>query len=207
MTLLQISQTAHEMSSNAQRMLLQLFFLKNVQNRETRCARDGIAAERAEKFHAIIECICDLLRGDHRGERKRVANGLAKNHDVGNHSLCFKSPEVRAQASKSHLDFVGDADAARGTDVTIDHRKITGRKYDLPPDAGHCLRNICGDAASLGLYGRKNLLNMPRIPCSGFAVIAAIQAAIVVGEWRDVHPWLFPVSAGSVKFVGLMSIN
>src|SRR5712664_4176652 len=148
MTLLQIPQTAHELSSNAQRMLLQLFFLKNVQNREPRRASNGIAAKRTEKLHAIVEGIGDLTRGDNRRERKRIADRLAKNHDVGNHSLCFKSPEVSAQAPKSHLDFVGDADAARGTDVTVNRRKITGRKYDLPADAGQCFRNICSDAAS-----------------------------------------------------------
>src|SRR6266850_7965847 len=99
-------------------MLLQLFFFKNIQNRETRCASDGIAAERTEKLHPIVEGVGDLTFGDNRRDRKRIADRLAKNHDVGNHILRFESPEVRAQAPKSHLDFIGDADAARCAYVT-----------------------------------------------------------------------------------------
>src|SRR6266478_5289466 len=202
MTLLQIPQTAHELSSNAQRMLLQLFFLKNVQNREPRRASNGIAAKRTEKLHAIVEGIGDLTRGDNRRERKRIADRLAKNHDVGNHILRFESPEVRAQASKSQLNFIGDADAARCAYVTVHRREITRRKYNLPADAGQCFRNICGDAASFGLCACKNFLNMPRVLCSCFVVIAAIQAAVVISERRDVHPRLLPVPAGAIKFIG-----
>ena len=111
--LLQLFQTTHEVSSHAQGMLLQLLFFQNIQNRETRRASDRIAAKRAEKFHAIIEGISDLLRGDHCAKRKRIANGLAKNNDVWNDALRFESPEVITQPPKSHLDFVGDANAAR----------------------------------------------------------------------------------------------
>src|SRR5882762_1629907 len=134
--LLQFFQTSHEMSSNMRSTLLQLLCFQNIQNRETCRASNRVAAERAEEFHAIIECICDLLGGDHRGERKRIANGLAKHDDVGNHILRFESPEVLPQAPKSHLDFVGDTNAARCADITVNRRKITGRKYNLPANAG-----------------------------------------------------------------------
>src|ERR1700738_116725 len=133
--LLQLFQASHEMSSHAQSMLLQLLFFQNIQNRETRRASDRVAAKRAEEFHAIIEGICDLLRGDHRAKRKRIANGLAKNNDVWNDSLRFESPEAGAQAPKSHLCFVGVANAAGRTDVTVNLLKITGGKYNLPADA------------------------------------------------------------------------
>src|SRR2546425_1671290 len=54
---------------------------------------------------------------------------------------------------------------------------------------------------SFGLCPRKNLLNMPCVLFSCFAVIAAIQSAVVIGERRDVYPWFPPASAGPVEFV------
>src|SRR5258708_18539969 len=202
MALLQLSQTADETSSNAQRMPLKLFFFQNIQTRETRRASNRIPAKRTEKLHAIVEGICDFLSSDNRGERKRIADRLSKHYDVGNHVLCFESPQVRTQASKSHLDFVGYADTARRADVTINCREITGGKYNLPANAGQCFRNICGHAASFDLCARKDSLNMPRVLCSCLAIIAEIQAAVVIGERGNVHPRLLPASSGSVKFVG-----
>src|SRR6267378_2393605 len=67
---LQRLQALNEMRADAQSVLLQILFLENIQNRKTRCARDGIAAKRAEKFHAVVERIGDFRRSDNCRERK-----------------------------------------------------------------------------------------------------------------------------------------
>src|SRR5882672_4608385 len=69
---LQRLQALDEMRADAQGVLLQILFLENIQNRKTRCARDGIAAKRAEKFRAG-KPLPDNPGGERSGRRRSAA--------------------------------------------------------------------------------------------------------------------------------------
>src|SRR6267143_3876414 len=199
---LQRLQTLDEMRADAQGVLLQVPFFQDVQNGQTRCARDGIAAKRAEKFHAVVERIGDFRRSDNRRQRKSVPDRLAQNHDVRNHALRFESPKMRSKTPESDLHFVGDADRACSADVTVNLRQIIRRKNDLAADARQRFCDKCCDSASVSTRALENLRNVARIFCSGLLVAAAIRAAVIIRERRNVNPGLFPAASGTVEFVG-----
>src|SRR5260370_4348127 len=125
---LQSLQALDKMRADTQSALLQLFFFKNIQNRKTSSAGDWITAKGAEKFHPVVKGIGDLRRGDHRRERKRIADGFAENDDIRNHALRFESPEMRSQTPEPDLHFVGNTHGARTRHWRINLSEITHRK-------------------------------------------------------------------------------
>jgi len=101
-------------------VFLKIFFTQDLEDREAGGTGDGIAAECAEKFHAVVEGSGDFSSGDDGGERKSIADGFAEDDDVGNNLLRFETPEMRAEAAEADLDFVRDADTTRRAHVFVD---------------------------------------------------------------------------------------
>ena len=89
-------------------------------------ARHGVAAERAEELHAVVERIRDRARRRDRANRMTVAQRLAHHDDVGHDVLILERPEARAHATESRLHFVGDAHAAGRANV-LDRRSRDSR--------------------------------------------------------------------------------
>src|SRR5260370_18221672 len=132
MALLQSFQSVDEMLPDAQGILLQVFFFKNIQNREPCGARHRVAAKSAEKLHSAVERIGDFWRGDHRRERKAIAAGFAEDDNVRHDTLRLESPQMCSETPESDLHFVGNAHRARFMHITVDLREIARRKDHLP---------------------------------------------------------------------------
>ena len=130
--------------------MLEMIVFEHIENSEARGASNRIAAERAEKFHAIVEAGGDFRSGDDGSEREGISDGLAEHHDVGDDVLRFESPEVRAEAAEADLHFVGDADATGRADVLVGFGEIAGRKNNLAGDAGERFGDVRGDSAAFG---------------------------------------------------------
>src|SRR5215469_17848567 len=116
---LQLVELGQEKSARAQGVLLQAFFLQDVQNRQSHGTGDRVAAEGAEKLHAVVEGFGDSSRSHHRRERESVSDGLAEDHDVRHYALRFKSPKVSAQTAESDLHLISDTRSAGGPHVPI----------------------------------------------------------------------------------------
>ncbi len=116
--------------------MLKIFVAKDVEDSKAGGTGDRISAEGAEELHAVVERGGNFGSGDNGGERKGVSNGLAKDGDVRNNALGFKTPEVRAEPPEANLNFVGNADAAGSANMLIDFGEIIWRKNDLTRDAG-----------------------------------------------------------------------
>src|SRR5262249_31361997 len=108
---------------------------------------------------------------------------LAENHDVWNNSLRFESPEMRAQASKTDLNFIRDANAACGAHKPIDLGKIVRGKHDLPRDARQSLCKI-SHPPPLFLEPFYIFADVRRIFFAKIFFSAAIQTSIVVRNRR-----------------------
>src|ERR1700752_2587686 len=91
----------------------------HIEYRQTNGARNGVAAEGIEIFHAVIERVRDFRRGDYGRQGMSIADWFAHRHNIGYDSLRLESPEVRADSPKTNLHFIGDANAARVAYVTI----------------------------------------------------------------------------------------
>src|SRR5260370_29169128 len=105
MALLQSFQSVDEMLPDAQGILLQVFFFKNIQNREPCGARHRVAAKSAEKLHSVVERIGDFWRGDHRRERKAIADRFAEDDNVRHDAFHLESPEMRSKTPESAHHF------------------------------------------------------------------------------------------------------
>src|SRR6266478_8782453 len=109
---------------------------------------------------------------------------------------------MRSKTPESDLHFVGDTNRACSAHVTVNLRQIIRRKNDLAADARQRFCDKCCDAASVSTRAVENLRDVTRIFCSGLLVAAAIRAAVIIRERRNVHPGLFPAPSRAVEFVG-----
>ena len=101
-------------------ILLKMFIAQNVEHGKSGSTSDRVTAERAEKLYGFAEGSSDLRGGDYGRQRKSVADGFAEDNDVGNNALRLETPEMRAEAAKTDLNFIGDADTAKGAHVFVD---------------------------------------------------------------------------------------
>ncbi len=99
--------------------MLKIFVAKDIQDSEPCGAGYGIAAEGAEKLHAIVEGGRDFGSGDDGSERESVADRLSQDEDIGNYALGFETPEMRAQAAKTDLHFIGNAHRTGGAHLFV----------------------------------------------------------------------------------------
>src|SRR5207248_9894133 len=113
----------------------------------------------------------------------------------------FESPEMRSQSSEPDLHFVGDANRTCCAHMFVDFLKISRGENNLPANAGQGFGNVRGDASAFRVRALQDLLDMPRIFPAGFFVLAPVQAAIVVGQRRYMHPRFFPATAGAIEFI------
>ncbi len=163
MLLLQRFQPRDQIIPNAQRIFLEMLVFEDVQNSESRGAGNGIAAEGAEEFHAVVEACGDFWSGDDCRERECISDRFAEHHDVGDNALRLEAPEVRAETAEADLHFVGDADAACGADVLVGFREISGRKNNLAGDAGQRFGDVRCDAAALRVSILQSLGDVLRV--------------------------------------------
>src|SRR5215470_17600925 len=94
------------------RVPLKFLIAKHVQHREPGCATDGIPAKCAEELHTVGKGSGNFRRGHDPRERKRVPDGLAKNHNIRNNALRFEAPKVGTETPETNLYFVCDAYSA-----------------------------------------------------------------------------------------------
>jgi len=71
----------------------------------------------------------------------------------------------------------------------------------LSPDAGQCLRDIRGDFAPFPFCLFKDFTDVRGIFLADFGFATPIQPAIVIGDWRNVHPGLLTASTYAVELV------
>src|SRR5437762_9022174 len=76
----------------------------------------------------------DLRRGDNRAERATVPDPFGHRHDVGNHTLRFETPIMRASPPKPGLHFIGDADPTGVAHMLVSVFEITIGKNDATAD-------------------------------------------------------------------------
>src|SRR5262249_1830381 len=148
-TLLQFGETAQPVVTDSLCVVLQILVAQNIQHRKAGCTSYWIAAERAKEFHTSGEGRSDFLRRDNRSQRKCVADWFTENGDVRNDALRFKSPKMRAQPSKTDLNFVSNADASGRADVAICFRQIVLRENNLSGNAGQSFGEKCRAAILL----------------------------------------------------------
>jgi len=157
---LQFTEHGEPASADSQGVVLKIFVTQHVEDGESRGTGNRIATKSAEEFHAVIEGSSDFRRGDDRGKWEGIADGFPEDDDIGNDALRFETPEMRAEACETDLHFIGDANAARGTNVLVDFGQIVGRENDLAPDAGERLRNVGRDGAVFLFQLFQNLYNV-----------------------------------------------
>src|SRR5262249_28042326 len=136
-------ETSDQRGTDLTRVILQALLLHDVEDREANGARDGAAAERAEKLHPVVERFRDLARRHHRAQRVAVPDGLSEHGDVGNDALRFERIEVVAHPSVRRLYFIRDTDTPGGADDRVDRCEIPIRQDDLSADARRALRDEC----------------------------------------------------------------
>ena len=127
----------------------------------------------------------NLRRRDHGSERTAVADTFGHRDDVGNHALCFETPEVRARPAKARLHFVRDANATGGADVLVSVLEITLRKLHEPTDALNGFSDERRDLARRGVIN--HLFHVVCVFQSGVRIVIAERAAILVGCERVMH--------------------
>src|SRR5579859_1340752 len=126
-----------------------MFRFEHIQNSESRGARDGIAAKGAEELHSIVETGGDFKRRDDGRKRKSVPDWFSEHHDIRDDTLRFESPEVGAQAAEADLHFVRNAYSARGANVLVCFREISGRENDLASDTRQSFGDVCSHASAI----------------------------------------------------------
>ncbi len=178
-----------------------MLFFEYLQNRESGGARYRIAAEGAEEFHSIIETCGDFRSGDDCSKREGIADRFAEHHDVRNDSLRLESPEVRAEAAKADLHFIGDADATCGANVLVGFREISGRKNNLTGDARHSLGDVRSRAAAFSAHSLQQQRDVLRVVCSRCGIIPPVWTAIIVRNCCDMDPRLAAAASRSIKLV------
>lgn len=119
------------------------------------------------------------MGGDHGGERGTVANTLGHDDDVGLDALGLESPESLTGAAEAGLDFVGNADAARRTDVFINFLQVAIGKHD---GSAHALDGFGDKARNFSWAGEADqLLDVGGIIFAGVRVGGGPGTAVRVG--------------------------
>src|SRR5258708_4440715 len=101
------------------------------------------------------------------------------------------------ETPKTHLNFVGNAHASGGPDMTVNLAQISGRENDLPGNAGQRLGDPGGGTADL-LQDFRYVSGILRAEIR-FAL--AMQSAIVVGDGCDADPGFATSAARAVELV------
>ena len=179
---------AKQMRADVKRVRLQSFVAQDVEHREPDRARHRVPAERAEVLHPVVERVGDRARRRDRADRMAVAERLSHHDDVGHDVLILERPEARAHAPESGLHFVGDAHAAAGAHVLVHLLEIARREDELSADARARLGDERRDAAAPVAQFVDDRADVRRVLRACVGVAASIEAAIVVGQRRDVHP-------------------
>ena len=155
-----IHESAHadeEIVAEGEGILAQAIALKDFQHLETDRAGDGIAAEGVEIFHAVVEAVGNLARGDQGRHRVAVADGLAHGDEVRHRPFRLERPHMRADAAEADLHLVGDHQRTCRAGGGIGGGEITFRQHDLPRRT----RQRFGDEGGGRVSG-------PRKLCRGF---------------------------------------
>src|ERR1700730_9472838 len=122
------------MLAYVKRVLLKMLAINDLKDSASLRTDNWISAKGVE-MNARGKRLRDLGLGHDRGKRHTVADALRHRYDIRNYALRFKSPIVRAGPSKTRLNFVRDADAARRTHVPVRAFQITIRKNDRSADS------------------------------------------------------------------------
>ena len=88
------SQLREEVGADLLRMRLHPFVFEHVEHGQSDGARDGVAAERAEVLHPVVERRGYLRRRHHGADRMPIADRLAQHHDVRHHLLLLEAVEM-----------------------------------------------------------------------------------------------------------------
>src|SRR5690349_8103763 len=108
---------------------------------------------------------------------------------------------MRSEPAEAHLHFVRNANRASGANMMIGLAKVSLRKHNLPADARQSFRDKSRNAVSFSARAFQNLRDMSRIFRARVLILPSIQASIIVRQWRDVHPRLFPMPARPIELV------
>src|SRR5262249_43907969 len=127
-------QPCKNVAAQFERVFLQFFPLDDFKHRLADGAHDRIASK-SVKVDSLRKHIGNQRSGDHGGQGATVANALGHRDDVGDHALGLEAPEVAAHAAEAGLNLIGNADAARPTNVLINVLEITVREHHDATDA------------------------------------------------------------------------
>ena len=180
----ELFQARQEVAAELMAICLQLLLLDDFQDGLADRANNRIASERVE-VDPFRQHAGNLRRRHHRRQWAAIADAFGHRHDIGNCTLRFKAPEMRAGAPKPGLHFVGDADAARRPHVLIDVLEIAVRENYHAAYALNGLSNKAGH-----LPGRREvdeLLDVRGVLSAGLGIIVAVRPAVRVGHRGVMH--------------------
>src|ERR1700687_5416340 len=201
MAFLQFPQFSYPILSNAQRPILQRLVAHHIEHRPSCRARHRVPSERAEKLHPVRKRPGDLFCGDHRRQWERVPNRLPKHHNVRNHGLRLKSPEVRSESAKSDLHFISNANPSSSAYPAIHLREIIWRKHNLSCDARQSFCDKCRTLVPFPSRALQNFADRRGVLRARLRITTPVQAAIIVRNRRHMHPRLSPASARPTELV------
>eukprot|EP01137_Pigoraptor_chileana_P015016 Opistho-2@70398 len=122
-------ETLKQMRAHNAAVLLRVFLLHDVQRCHADGACDGVPAKRIE-VEALGKHLCDFGCRDDGGKRPAIADALCHGHNIRHHSVRLKAPEVRAEATKSSLHFIGNAHTAMRPHVIICALEVADGELD-----------------------------------------------------------------------------
>ncbi len=102
----------HHPRTHGARIGLKAFAFQDVEDRHSRGAGDGIAAEGVEVARLAAERLHDLRLDHHGGDGMTVAHRLAHGDDVRCEAVALETPQLVARAAEARLHFVGDEQAS-----------------------------------------------------------------------------------------------
>ena len=119
MFLLKLAETLEKLLAAFSGLFLVIFIEENGKGGESLGTGNGIAAESVE-VDALGEGLGDGGGGDNGSEGAAIADALGHSDDVGENAVILKPPEVFPSATKTSLDFIGDAKPPGRPDMSID---------------------------------------------------------------------------------------
>ena len=128
-----------------------------------------------------------------------VADGLAQSDDIGDDALRLEAPEVRANASKTYLHLVCNADAARVTHVAVRLLEIVLGQHNLTTTAEQRFADEGGHASVWDLLN--SLFDVARVLLARTWVGPFVLATVDIGHGYHVDVWRLARTTRAIEFV------
>ena len=181
---LQLVQSGEDVFAHLAGIFLQVFPLDDLEHGLAHGTDHGVAAEGVEVDFAE-EGLRDFVGGDDGGQGATVADAFGHCDDVGDDTLRFEAPEMRAGSSEAGLNFVRDADPASGADVSVNVLEVSRREFDESADALDGLRDEAGNLARRGVFDE--FFDVIGVFRARVGIVVSESSAVRIGRERMVE--------------------